>query len=232
MDVTRADATQTNAAGLEAVDLYRFYHVADEEVRALRGVSLTLAPGELVALLGASGSGKSTLLACLAGLDDPDGGFVDVDGARMTRRPEAERATLRGQAVGIMLQSGNLLPQLNVLDNVTLAGRLVGEHDERRARELLDRLGLGDRVHALPQQLSGGETARASLAAALAHEPKVLLADEPTAEVDAATEEQVLEVLHDFCRAGGAALISTHSLALAGRADRALHLKDGRWTDV
>ena len=217
---------------LAAEDLYRFYHVGDEETRALRGVSLTLAAGELVALLGASGSGKSTLLACLAGLDDPDGGFVEIAEQRLTRRPEPERARLRAQEIGVLLQSGNLLPHLSVLDNVTLAGRLGGNYDEQKALELLDRLGLRDRVHALPHQLSGGETARASLAAALAHAPKVLLADEPTAEVDAGTEEKVLEVLRDFCRAGGCALISTHSLALAGRADRVLRLQDGRWADA
>lgn len=221
---------------LEAVDLYRFYHVADEEVRALRGVSLDLTPGELVVLLGASGSGKSTLLACLAGLDDPDGGAVTVAGERLTRRPEAQRAGVRARHLGVMLQGGNLLAHLNVLDNVTLTGRLRVQPDEAQARELLGQLGLEHRRHAFPAQLSGGEIARASLAAALAHRPAALLADEPTAEVDAATEERVIGVIEAFVRGEGrggrGAVIATHSPRLAARAGRVLRLKDGRWQDA
>lgn len=221
---------------LEAVDLYRFYHVADEEVRALRGVSLDVAPGELVALLGASGSGKSTLLSCLAGLDDPDGGAVTVAGERLTRRPEAQRAGVRARHLGVMLQGGNLLAHLNVLDNVTLTGRLLGQPDEARALDLLGQLGLDHRRRAFPAQLSGGEIARASLAAALAHRPAALLADEPTAEVDAATEERVIGVIEAFVRGEGrggrGAVIATHSPRLAARAGRVLRLKDGRWQDA
>nr|WP_246580923.1 ATP-binding cassette domain-containing protein [Deinococcus aestuarii] len=221
---------------MEAVDLYRFYHVADEEVRALRGVSLDVAPGELVALLGASGSGKSTLLACLAGLDDPDGGAVTVAGERLTRRPEAQRAGVRARHLGVMLQGGNLLAHLNVLDNVTLTGRLLGQPGEARALELLGQLGLDHRRRSFPAQLSGGEVARASLAAALAHRPAALLADEPTAEVDAATEERVIGVIEAFVRGEGhggrCAVIATHSPRLAARAGRVLRLKDGRWQDA
>lgn len=221
---------------LEAVDLYRFYHVADEEVRALRGVSLDLTPGELVVLLGASGSGKSTLLSCLAGLDDPDGGAVTVAGERLTRRPEAVRAGVRARHLGVMLQGGNLLAHLNVLDNVTLTGRLLGQPGEARALELLGQLGLEHRRHSFPAQLSGGEVARASLAAALAHRPAALLADEPTAEVDAATEERVIGVIEAFVRGEGqggrCAVIATHSPRLAARAGRVLRLKDGRWQNA
>ncbi|GBF04538.1 ABC transporter related protein [Deinococcus aerius] len=221
---------------LEAVDLYRFYHVADEEVRALRGVSLDVAPGELVVLLGASGSGKSTLLSCLAGLDDPDGGAVTVAGERLTRRPEAQRAGVRARHLGVMLQGGNLLAHLNVLDNVTLTGRLLGQPGGARALDLLGQLGLDHRRHAFPAQLSGGEIARASLAAALAHRPAALLADEPTAEVDARTEERVIGVIEAFVRGEGrggrCAVIATHSSRLAARATRVLRLKDGRWQDA
>jgi putative ABC transport system ATP-binding protein len=221
---------------LEAVDLYRFYHVADTEVRALRGVSLDLTPGELVALLGASGSGKSTLLACLAGLDDPDGGAVTVAGERLTRQPEAVRAGVRARHLGVTLQGGNLLAHLNVLDNVTLTGRLLGQPGEARALDLLGQLGLDHRRRAFPAQLSGGEVARASLAAALAHRPAALLADEPTAEVDAATEERVIGVIEAFVRGEGhggrCAVIATHSPRLAARAGRVLRLKDGRWQNA
>ncbi|MGY2895855.1 ABC transporter ATP-binding protein [Deinococcus sp. UYEF24] len=211
-----------------ADDLYRFFHVGDEETRALRGVSLTLKPGELVAVMGASGSGKSTLLACLAGLDDPDGGHVEIGGKRITRRPEGERAQLRGVRVGILLQSDNLLPHLSVLDNALLPMRLAGKVDRTYALALLGQVGLSERAGHLPRQLSGGELARAGLVVALAAQPQVLLADEPTAEVDAETEKKLFEVLDHFRTRGGAVLISTHSPALAGRADRVLHLTDGR----
>jgi putative ABC transport system ATP-binding protein len=213
---------------LTADDLYRFYHVGDEETRALRGVSLRLQPGELVAVMGPSGSGKSTLLACLAGLDDPDGGFVEVTGQRMTRRPEAQRARLRGQGVGVLLQADNLIPHLEVLDNVLLPMHLAGQADRAFALALLGQVGLSGRARHLPRQLSGGELARAGLAVALATRPALLLADEPTAEVDSVTEARLFEVLDAFRTRGGAVLLSTHSPAMAARADRTLQLRDGR----
>lgn len=216
---------------LEAVDLYRFYHIADEETRALRGVSLSLEPGELVAVMGASGSGKSTLLACLAGLDEPDGGYVNVAGQRLTRRPEDERDELRAKFVGTMLQSDNLFEHLSVLENVQFAAILAGR-DQSQAADWLKRVGLGERLHSRPSQLSGGELARAGLAAALVGCPAVLLADEPTAEVDASTEILVLGELEAFCAQGGAALISTHSPELARRAGRVLRIQDGRLADA
>ncbi|GGR31679.1 ABC transporter ATP-binding protein [Deinococcus ruber] len=212
---------------LLADDLFRFYHVGDEETRALRGVSLHVQSGELVAIMGPSGSGKSTLLACLAGLDDPDGGHVEVSGQRLTRRPEAERARLRGRKVGVLLQAENLMPHLSVLENVLLPMRLAGTVDATFAQALLAQVGLSERHQHLPGQLSGGELARAGLAVALAAKPDLLLADEPTAEVDTGTEARLFEVLDAFRTRGGAVLISTHSPALAARADRVLHLKDG-----
>ena len=217
---------------IRADDLYRFYHIGDEETRALRGVSLEARPGELLVLLGSSGSGKSTLLACLAGLDDPDGGMVRLADRPLSRQSERTRAALRAEFLGVMLQGGNLIAHLNVLDNVTLTGRLSGKPDEKRAWALLARLGLSERLDAFPAQLSGGETARASLAAALAHRPRLLLADEPTAEVDVQTEDEVIGVISSFVQEGGAAIIATHSPRLAERADRVLRLKDGRWQDA
>ena len=212
---------------LEAIDLYRFYHVGDEEIRALRGVSLCIEPGELVAVVGASGSGKSTLLACLAGLDEPDGGYVSVAGQRLTRRSEEERAELRARHVGVLLQSDNLFEHLSALENVQFA-TFLAHQSPAGAADWLRRVGLGKRLHARPSQLSGGELARAGLAAALAAQPTVLLADEPTAEVDAETEALVLGEIESFCARGGAALISTHSPELARRAGRVLHIQDGR----
>jgi len=220
------------AACLEAHDLYRFYHASEDETLALRGVSLSLFPGETVAIVGPSGSGKSTLINCLAGLDEPDAGWVGVMGKRMTRRPEADRAALRARHVGILVQSGNLLDHLCVADNLKLAICLAGGRKRRvDVAAALSAVGLAARAHALPARLSGGELARAGLALALINEPAVLLADEPTGEVDAANEAHLLELLGDRARNGGANLIVTHSQAVAAAADRVLRLVDGRLAD-
>jgi putative ABC transport system ATP-binding protein len=220
------------AACLEAHDLYRFYHASEDETLALRGVSLSVFPGETVAIVGPSGSGKSTLINCLAGLDEPDAGWVGVMGERMTRRPEADRAALRARCVGILVQSGNLLDHLRVADNLKLAICLAGGRKRRVDVEAaLSAVGLAARAHALPAQLSGGELARAGLALALINEPAVLLADEPTGEVDVANEAHLLELLGERARNGGANLIVTHSQAVASAADRVLRLVDGRLGD-
>lgn len=215
-------------ARLKACDLYRFFHNGDAETLALRGVSLQVDAGEMVALLGTSGSGKSTLLNCLGGLDEPDGGHVDLLGERLTRRPEAERARRRGASIGMLMQSHNLFPALRLVDNMALAMRLAGKRDTARAARLLEQLGLAGHLNARPAQLSGGEVARAGLGIALAASPPVLLADEPTGEVDAITEALVLDVLDAQRRSGTAILVATHSEALAAHADRVLRLHDGR----
>lgn len=236
------EATQGHTGRvLEAHDLYRFYHTAEEETLALRGVSLHIEPGEIVAVMGPSGSGKSTLLACLAGLDEPDGGYVTLMGARMTRRPEAERAAMRAAHIGILLQSGNLFDHLTVEQNMLVQMRLAGLHTKpgfpattRENREprtiegLLDLLGIGKLGRALPSQLSGGEAARAGLAVALSASPQLLLADEPTGEVDAVTEAHILSIFEARRKTGDATLVATHSPALAARANRVIHLVDGR----
>jgi len=217
-------------AALEAHDLYRFFHAGDEETLALRGVSISVESGEMVAVTGPSGSGKSTLLACLAGLDAPDGGMVRVAGHPVSRRPEPERAALRARHIGILFQSANLLEHLTVDQNVALAQSLAGTPDVARRTGLLDELGLSQRRHAHPSQLSGGETARAGLAVALANDPEVLLADEPTGEVDAATEHHVLALLRRRADTGGAVVIVTHSPGVAAAADRTIVLSDGTVT--
>jgi putative ABC transport system ATP-binding protein len=209
-------------------NLYRFFHAGDDEVLALKGVSIEVSAGELVVVNGPSGSGKSTLLACLAGLDEPDGGTVRVAGHTLTRRPERERAALRARFVGVLFQSWNLIGHLSVEDNLRLAQRLAGADAPARRVALLDRLGLRGRRRALPAELSGGETVRAGLATALANEPAVLIADEPTAEVDGASEQAVLEVLHEELGAGRALLIATHSDAVVATATRVVRLVDGR----
>jgi putative ABC transport system ATP-binding protein len=226
--VSRNSLLRPPAPVVEAVDLYRFYHAGEDETLALRGVSLRLYPSEVVVVTGPSGSGKSTLLACLAGLDEPDGGSVRIAGEMMTRRPESERTALRSRAVGMVFQTGNLLDHLSVEQNVLLAQQLAGSVDRARVRSLLDEVGLRDRAHAMPVSLSGGEVARAGLAVALANAPAVILADEPTGELDEVTAAQVVELLGRRADAGAAVLIVTHNPLVAGRADREIELLDGR----
>lgn len=215
-------------AALEARSLYRFFNAGDEETLALQGVSLSVADGEMVAVTGPSGSGKSTLLACLAGLDDPDGGSVWVGGTRISRRREAERAMIRSRTIGLLFQSGNLLDHLNVRQNLALVQQLAGCPDRDWLAFLLESVGLAARQHSYPSELSGGESARAGLAVALASRPSVVLADEPTGEVDSANEERLLTLLRSLANREVAVLVVTHSAAVAAAADRIVELLDGK----
>lgn len=221
-------AQTTTETVLAARNLYRFYYSDDDEILALRGVSLRVGAGEMVAIVGPSGSGKSTLLACLAGTDEPNGGEVRILGERITRQPELQRAAIRGRSLGFLFQSDNLIEHLTVEENVLLPMRLARKVNEQRLRTLLDVLGLIHRRRAYPGQLSGGEAVRAGLAVALAAAPKILLADEPTGEVDAATEAWVLDLLERYCKDGGAVVVATHSATLAQRASRIVRLADGK----
>jgi putative ABC transport system ATP-binding protein len=213
---------------LEASTLYRFFRAGDEETLALQSVSLSLNPGEFVTVVGPSGSGKSTLLSCLAGLDEPDGGTVRIGGIRMSHQPEAVRARLRGDTLGLLLQNRNLLQHLTVSQNMALAQRIVGRPRAAVAIELLEALGIAGCADALPRNLSGGELARAGLAVALANDPSVILADEPTGELDGITEAGVLQALRKRATNGTAVLVASHSRAVADASDRIITLDDGR----
>jgi putative ABC transport system ATP-binding protein len=228
MDVT---TSRQGPPAVVAHELYRFYRAGDEETLALRGVSLTVAAGELVVVAGPSGSGKSTLLALLAGLDEPDGGHVTVAGVRMSHRPEARRTLLRRRLVGVLRQTGNLVGHLDVRGNVGRVRALRGRSTtpRRNGADLLALVGLSSRAHALPAELSGGELARAGLAVALAGEPAVLVADEPTGELDLTNERRVLELLREVAAGGAAVVVASHSTEVAAAADRVLRLVDGRW---
>ena len=215
-------------AAIEARELYRFYHIGDEETLALRGVSLVVNAGEMVAVVGPSGSGKSTLMACLAGLDEPDGGFVYVNGERLTRRDQKARTGIRARLIGLLLQSGNLFDHLTVRQNVALKMSFGGQKDAARIDEVLELVGISARRHAYPSQLSGGEAARAGLAVVLAPRPPVIIADEPTGEVDSETELSILAIFDEHRKGGGASLVVTHSEALATRANRIVRLEDGK----
>jgi len=215
-------------ATLEARDLYRFYHAGDDETLALRGVSLTVDAGEVVAVTGPSGSGKSTLLACLAGLDEPDGGLVRILGEPMSRRSEAERALIRARRIGVLFQNANLLEHLTVGENVRLARQLAAATTNTSIPELLEQLGIEGRIRAHPSELSGGELARAGLAVTLANDPAMVLADEPTGELDEVNASRLIHLLRTRARAGTAVVVVTHNPALAGEADRTIVLHDGQ----
>ena len=213
---------------LRGDDLYKFYRAADEETRALRGVTVAFEPGELAVITGPSGSGKSTLLACLAGLEEPSGGDVSVHGARLSHQPETDRARLRALHIGMLWQSANLVEHLSVRDNVRLVRTWGQPRPRASVDELLETLGIAHRASARPSELSGGEAARAGLAVALANTPSVLLADEPTGELDSDSEALVLTLLRGVAAAGAAVVVVTHSAAVAAAADRVIALADGK----
>ena len=200
-------------------------------VDILRGIDLDIDPGEYVAVMGASGSGKSTLLGMLAGLDSPTSGSILLDGAEISRLSEDRLADLRGRKIGFVFQSYHLIPTLTAEENVLLPAELAGETGAavaERARFLLDAVGLSDRRDHYPVQLSGGEQQRVALARAFMRQPPVLLADEPTGNLDSATGRQVLELLLTLNRQEGATLVLvTHDRDLTDHATRIITLKDG-----
>lgn len=195
----------------------------------LRGVSFDLERGGLLALTGESGSGKSTLLHLIGGLDTADGGMVAINGIDLTPLDDAGRAGIRRGTVGVIFQQFNLIPSLTVAANIAFQARLSGRHDTDRARVLTDRLGLGDHLHKYPEQLSGGQQQRVAIARTLAPQPDLVLADEPTGNLDEATVDIVLGLLQDLVADTGAGLIMvTHSERLAARLPRRLRLQAGR----
>jgi putative ABC transport system ATP-binding protein len=196
------------------------------EVTVFRDVSLSVAPREFVAIVGESGVGKSTLLNCMAGLDVWDAGRVVVDGTDLSTLDDAQRAVLRRHKLGFVFQAFHVLPHLDVAQNVALPLLLLKRPDPARVEAMLQAVGLAGLGHRLPQELSGGQLQRVAIARALVHGPKLLLADEPTGNLDPATAARVLEVLRAQAHESGAALVLvTHSSAAAAQADRVLHLR-------
>jgi len=199
----------------------------------LQGVNLEINRGESVAIVGRSGSGKTTLLGLLAGLDTPSDGVVELDGAQISRLSEDERAKLRASRVGFVFQSFQLLPALSALENVMLPLELAGmDAPEKRARELLERVGLGERLNHTPRQLSGGEQQRVAIARAFASNPVILFADEPTGNLDNRTGQAVSDLLMELNREQGTTLVMvTHDEHLAARCRRQLHIEAGLLTE-
>jgi putative ABC transport system ATP-binding protein len=198
-------------------------HYGDSPV--FRNVSLSLAPGEFVAIVGESGVGKSTLLNCMAGLDSWDQGSVHLQGHNLGELNDEQRALLRRRHVGFVFQAFHVLPHLDVAQNVGLPLLLLGQHDDARVQHMLDAVGLSGLGGRLPQQLSGGQLQRVAMARALVHRPALVLADEPTGNLDPATAARVMDALLTQTRAQGSSLVLvTHSEAAAARADRVLKL--------
>jgi putative ABC transport system ATP-binding protein len=195
------------------------------ETPVFANVTLDVAPGEFVAIVGESGVGKSTLLNCMAGLDHWDSGTVQVEGVDIGALSEDQRALLRREKVGFVFQAFHVLPHLDVMQNVALPLLLLGRPDNARVQAMLEEVGLGLLSARLPQQLSGGQLQRVAIARALVHQPRLLLADEPTGNLDPTTAALVMQALVQQCRAHGAALVLvTHSVAATEQADRVLHL--------
>lgn len=219
---------------LRARNLAKVYQQRGEPVHALRDASVTVAPGELVALEGRSGSGKTTFLHLAAGLDTPDEGHVELLGTDLAAAGTRDRLALRADGLGFVFQEPGLVPELTLLENAAMAARIrgVGGADARdRAAERLAAVGLEGLGARFPAEVSGGEAQRASLARALAKDPVLLVGDEPTAELDRESAEAVADVIRRYVDAGGAALVATHDEVLAGAAHRRVRLRDGRIVD-
>lgn len=212
---------------LEAKNIHKSYG----KVNVLKGVSIKLTEGEIVSLIGASGAGKSTLLQVLGTLDHPDQGDILFEGKSIHQLPEKQQARFRNESLGFIFQFHHLLPEFTALENVCMPG-WIGKKSrsevEKRGKDLLDRLGLSHRLEHKPSQLSGGEQQRVSVARALINQPRLILADEPTGNLDTQNSQELYDLLFNLTRETGVAfLVATHNLALAERADRTLKIQDG-----
>ena len=224
--------TEPIAAAIRAVDLSRTFEVGETTVEALRSINLEVGRGQFVALVGPSGSGKSTLLNLVGGLDRPTDGQLWIDGVELSASKEKALTEHRRRSVGFVFQSFNLLPRLTALENVALPLIFVGISEQERlerAGQLLAQVGLSDRLDHRPTQLSGGEQQRVAIARALVNHPAIILADEPTGNIDTATGAEIMDLLRRLNREQGVTLLLvTHDPAAAGFADRVIQLRDGR----
>ncbi|MEX2381260.1 MAG: ABC transporter ATP-binding protein [Opitutales bacterium] len=215
---------------IRVVNVEKTYQMGPIEVKALRGISLDVAPGSYLAIMGSSGSGKSTFLNLLGCLDRPTGGNYFLGGDDVSTMDDDQLSQVRGQRIGFVFQSYNLIEQLSVIENIQVPlfyqGMDEGE-SYRRCSELATKVGLDDRLHHRPTELSGGQQQRVALARSLANDPLVILADEPTGNLDSRTEDEVLELMDELNRGGKTIIIVTHDDHVAARAEKTIRLKDG-----
>ncbi|MGD8967281.1 MAG: ABC transporter ATP-binding protein [Anaerolineae bacterium] len=219
-------------AALEALSVSKIYGAGSLQVKAIDNVSFSVEKGEFVALVGPSGSGKTTMLAMLAGLLEPTSGSVFIEGEDLAKMRESQRSRFRRRRIGFTFQANNLVSYLTALENVELMLRLTGQYNaanKKRARRLMEMLGLEERMHALPRELSGGQQQRVAIARSLINNPVVVLADEPTASLDTERAYQVVETMaHLVHEQGRAGIMVTHDLRMVEYTDRIVHLLDGR----
>ena len=213
---------------ITATNLHRSYSIGRKTVEVLHGLDLHIAPGERVFLCGPSGAGKTTLMYTLAGLEPPQQGSVLVNGEDIYALSLRRRALFRNKMMGFIFQNYMLMPELTALENASLATAIAGREATERVVGLLERVGLGDRLHHLPNELSGGEQQRVAIVRALAHEPSIIFADEPTGNLDSANGAQILDLLFELAEESGKTLvIVTHDSQIASRGDRTLLIRDG-----
>ena len=216
---------------IDIKDVTKLYKVGMEEVWALAGVSMHVQENEYMAIMGPSGSGKSTLMNIIGCLDTPTSGSYRLVGKEVAQMPDDELARIRNKEIGFVFQTFNLLPRANAVQNVELPlvyGGVGSRQRRKMAEEALERVGLGDRMNHLPSELSGGQRQRVAIARALVNKPSIVLADEPTGNLDSKTGEEIMEVIRDIHKQGDTVIVVTHEQGIADRADRTVHLLDGR----
>ncbi len=217
---------------IETVDLHRSYRIGKKSIEVLHGINLRIEPGERVFLCGPSGAGKTTLLYTLAGLERPERGSVRIHGADLYAMSRRQQAQYRNREIGYVFQNYHLLPELTALENVAVPGAISGRDSTDAALKALDRVGLADRGHHLPAELSGGEQQRVAIARAIVNEPKVLFADEPTGNLDSRNSAEIMSILMDLATEHGVTLVVvTHDQNLAKAGDRTLVIRDGSITE-
>lgn len=214
---------------LVAQDLFRSFRIGSRRIEVLRGISMAIARGEAVFLCGASGAGKTTLLYTLAGLERPESGTVEFEGRKLYNGSSASQARLRNRKMGFVFQGYFLLPELTALENVSLPGMIGRLPAKEKAIKSLEAVGLADRMHHLPAELSGGEQQRVAIARALTNDPEIIFADEPTGNLDSKTGDTIIDLLLELARAQNrTVLVVTHDARLAARGDRQLRIADGK----